>query len=143
MKNFAANLPTSFSQFYKTSILEMTDYSSGPSRINTQSNSFTSSGSQFKKMKRFMKNSPYIPLAIVAVLVLLVGVFLITNTVKQHQTTNTLGASATNHQVGVAKPLAQETLNKNFDFPLKDATGKQVSKFQYEIQSAELDNQII
>ena len=122
----------------------MTDYSSSPSRLSSSNGSYSSGGFQFWKVKRFMKKSPYVPFAIVLVVVLLIGGVFLSHAKKQSSTT-TLGAStaASNTQVNVAKPVAQETLNKSFDFPLKDATGKVVSKVHYEIQSAELDNQIV
>src|SRR6185437_12325355 len=142
MKNFAENISTGIGQFYKTSVLAMVDYSAAPSRLNNPTSSYSTGGSQFKKIKRFFKNTPYIPFVIVGAIVLIIATIVIRGFVNNHPKTNTLGAS-TNNQVNVAKPLAQQTLNKNFDFPLKDATGKVVSKFNYEILSAEEDNQII
>src|SRR6266568_391172 len=142
MKNFAVNFSTAFSQFYKTSVLAMTDYSVGSSRLNTQNGSYSSGGFQFKNIKRYIKKSPYIPFAVVLVVVILIAGVFITHT-KNHPATNTLGASSKANQVTAPKPLEQESLNRSFDFPLKDATGKVVSKINYEIQSVELDNQII
>ena len=123
----------------------MVDYSATPSRLNTTNGSYSSGGSQFKKIKRFFRNSPTLPFIVVVVIVVLIGAVFITKSMKSHSTGQVAGASVQNNntQMNVPKPLAQETLNKEFDFPLKDATGKVVSKFNYEILSAEEDNQII
>jgi len=142
MKNFAANITSSFSEFYKTSVLAMVDYSATPSRLTGSNGSYSSGGFQFKKIKRFFKNSSSLPFIIIAVVIVVIGAILITRSVK-HQTAQVAGTATQNSQVNVAKPLAQETLNKSFDFPLKDAAGKTVSKFNYEVLSAEEDNQII
>jgi len=142
MKNLAVNL-SSLSQLFRLSPLAMTDYSSSTFRSPSQNISSQPSGAQFKKFKRFFKNSPYLPFVIVGVVIVIIAGVIIGKVVNNPAQTKTLGASATNSQVAIAKPLAQETLNKEFDFPLKDASGKEVSKIQYEIQSAELDNQIV
>lgn len=140
MKNLAENLSTALTHFFKTSVFAMTDYSAGPTRLSTTNGSF-SGGFQLKRVKRFFKNSPYIPFVLVGVVVFIIIILIVRGFISK-QSTSTLG-STTTKQISVAKPLSQETLNKDFDFPLKDANGKTLSKFQYEIQSAELDNQII
>jgi len=143
MKNLAENFSTSLSQILRPSTFAMTDYSSGTFRSATPTTSYQSNGSQFKKFKRFFKNSPYIPFVVVGIVIVIIAVVVIGKAVNRNAQTRMAGSSATNTPVAIAKPLAQETLNKEFDFPLKDATGKEVSKIQYEIQSAELDNQIV
>lgn len=45
--------------------------------------------------------------------------------------------------VSSTNPLATIQLDKKFDFPLKDANGKNVGSFEYVIQSAQLQKQII
>src|SRR5579872_50561 len=143
MKNFAANLSSSLTQFYKTSVLEMVDYSGAPSRLNTANGNYSSGGFQFKKIKRIFKNSPYLPFVVVGIIVVVIAGVLITKAVKNHGSAQVAGATAQNTQVSIAKPVASETLNKSFDFPLKDANGKTVSTFNYTIQSAEEDNQVV
>jgi hypothetical protein len=143
MKDFAANFSTSFSEFYRTSVLSMTDFSSSHSRLSTPGGSFSNNGSQFRQFNRYFKKSPYIPFIIIGVIVIVVAGVLITKAVKNHAPSSTLGSSTSQQQANVAKPIAQQTLNKSFDYPLKDATGKVVSKFNYEILSAEEDNQVI
>jgi hypothetical protein len=143
MKNLAANLSTSFSQFYRTSVLSMTDFSSSHSRLSNANGSFSNNSFQFKKFSRYFKNSPYIPFVVVGVIVVVIAGVFVTKALKNHAPAGTLGSSTSVQQANVAKPIAQQTLNKSFDFPLKDATGKTVSKFNYEILSAEEDNQVI
>ena len=46
-------------------------------------------------------------------------------------------------KVTLPAPSASQTLDKSFSFPLKDATGKEVSKFKYEIYSVEKRDEII
>lgn len=110
-------------------------FSSG-SRLGSSSNSsFQSKG--FKK-------SPLIPFIVIVLVVFGVAIFALSNVIGRSTTsaTPTLASSNTK-QVNVAKPIVQRTLNKAFDFPLKDASGKVVSKLHYVVKSAELNNQII
>ena len=46
-------------------------------------------------------------------------------------------------RVVIAGPRATLVLNKEFQFPLKDQTGKEVTKIKYTIEQAELRNEII
>lgn len=46
-------------------------------------------------------------------------------------------------QVVSPSPYATETLNKDFDFPITDGTGKIFTKIKYILQNADLMNQII
>lgn len=120
----------------------MADYSSGNFHSSSQSSSFQGSGAQFKKIQRYFKKSPFIPVIIIAVVIIIIIVVSISNSHTSSANTQQ-PAAASAQQATVAKPVATETLNKTFQFPLKDATGKTVSNINYEIQSAEFDNQII
>lgn len=53
------------------------------------------------------------------------------------------GKSTSVSQVAAPVPLAKQQINKDFNFSVKDNTGKEITKIKYTIQSAELDNQII
>jgi hypothetical protein len=147
MKNLAVNFSSPLSLPLSFSTLWMTDYSTP--NYSSQNNSFQQTGTaNTKKSKGFFKKFPLLPIGIVVLFVAGMAVVYINHMVQtpgQTATqTNTLGAStASTKSVTVAKPLATETLNRNFDFPLNDSTGKEVSKIQYEIQSVELDNQIV
>lgn len=121
----------------------MVDFSASPTRLNNPTGSYSSGGSGFKKIKRAFKNSPYIPFIIIGVIVIVIAGVFVSKMTRNHSSQQVAGATAQNTQTTVAKPLAQQQLNKDFDFPLKDATGKTVSKIHYEIQSAEEDNQVI
>ena len=147
MKNPAVNFSSSLFPSLSLSTFLMTDYSTP--NYATQNNSFQQNGTtNAKRSKGFFKKSPLFPIGLaIVVVVAIVAIFArhtLTNTNQSQTQASTLGANtATNKPVTVAKPLAIETLNKTFSFPLRDSTGKQVSQIQYEIQSAELDNQIV
>jgi hypothetical protein len=93
-------------------------------------------------MRRFVKKSTLLPFAVVGVVVLIVGVLVMRNA------TSTTGAVSVptlsnDKRITVEKPKAEQKLNKVYNFPLKDQTGKEVSKFSYEIQNAELRDSIL
>jgi len=46
-------------------------------------------------------------------------------------------------RIAIAGPIATVILNKEFQFPLKDDKGKEVTKIKYTIKEAELRNEII
>ena len=84
------------------------------------------------------KNNLYLPIAIIVVVVIALGLLAL------RKSSQTAGITRTaNGQVEVQKPSATKSLNKTFNFPLKDDTGKTVSSISYEIQSIELRDQII
>lgn len=91
-------------------------------------------------VKRFVRRSPYLPFIAVIIIVVVIVVFAVGGLIAKSQGAS---ASSTNSSVSINKPLASQTLNKEFTFPLKDGNGKEVSKITYEIQSVELRNEII
>ena len=144
MKNLAAAFTNNLSRTFRTSVLAMTDYSTSNTRLNSTGSTGSNIGFQFKKIKRFFKNSKTMPFIIIGVIVLVLLLVVFRN-LSRHAVmgqTPTVATSPTG-QISIAKPLETETLNKNFQFPLNNASGQQVSQIQYNIQSAELDNQII
>lgn len=101
-------------------------------------NSFSS-----KKLKKFFKNSPYLPFVVVFIVVLGIIVMVYRGMSKNAANVQGTQTNASTSQVAIAKPLAQETLNREFQFPIKDTTGKEVSQIKYEVQNVEQRNQII
>jgi hypothetical protein len=87
----------------------------------------------FKKNKYF-----YIPLGLI-VLLLLAGLFFM---IRNANSTSSI-PGVTDDRLELKKPIATQTLNKTFAFPLKDAQGKEVSKIRYTIERAELRDEII
>lgn len=144
MKSLAAIDSSQTPFFHSSPLFAMTDYSSGTYRTGSQTDSFSSNKSfSFKKIFRPFKKSRF-PFIVLVIVVFVIALFGIVSVIRKSTTNITqTSAQGTSQQVSIAKPLASETLNKEFDFPLKDSTGKEVSKFQYVIQSAELDNQVI
>lgn len=107
---------------------------------HTYSNDYGSSSVNTKKIKRFFRNTKYLPFAIVFVLVLMITV-LSYKIIASRSPRAVAGAS--DQRLAVKPPLSQQTLNREFSFPLNDASGKQVSQLQYVIQNAELRDTII
>lgn len=98
-------------------------------------------GSVIRKIKRFFKSSPYLPLIIVVLLVAVVAFFAIKSIVtKSSGVTQSVQGDK---RFDISKPLRQESLNREFTFPLKDQNGKEVSKLLYNIQSVELRKEIV
>jgi hypothetical protein len=146
MKNFAAITFSSLFNPLLPSTLAMTDYSTGSFHSNPSNTSFQGSGgTRFKKFPRYFKKSPMLPFIVIVIIVFVIAIIGITSVIRKSTTnvTPTSASGTTQQQVAVAKPLATETLNKTFQFPLKDSSGKTVSNISYQIQSAEFDNQII
>lgn len=143
MKNDAVISSSSFDNFLKPTPLAMTDFSTSNFHSGSSNNSFQSSGSQVKKFQRNFKKSP-LPFIIVVVILVVLIIIGINSTMKK-SSANAAPASSTMaaQKTSAPKPLATETLNKTFQFPLKDTTGKVVSNIQYEIQNVEMDNQVI
>lgn len=107
---------------------------------NTTSGLKSSDKSQFNlnKFKRFLKKSYLVPIAIF--LVAIVGIYYLWTTIN--------GGSASvlsdsDQRVSIKKPKAIQVINKQFLFPLKDETGKEVSKIKYFIQDTQLQDEIV
>lgn len=50
---------------------------------------------------------------------------------------------SSDERVEAPVPLSTQTLNKSFDFPLKDQSGKEVSKIKFVVESANLQDEFI
>lgn len=55
----------------------------------------------------------------------------------------TISATVTDNRVDVEQPKMTVSINKDFAFPLKDETGKEIGKFAYTIEGGELRDEII
>lgn len=78
-----------------------------------------------------------IPLAAIVILLIIIGFFALR---KSQQSKTVISSSG---KVVLPSPSASQTLGKSFMFSLKDGTGKEVSKFKYEIGSVEKRDEII
>ncbi len=92
-------------------------------------------------MKGFIKNSSYIPLIIIIILFSLAAIITIKSVLGKFG--NISSPLSTDQRYDVRKPKAQQTLNKKLTFPINDQNGKEVSKFTYEIQNAEMRDEIV
>lgn len=84
-----------------------------------------------------------LPIIIVVIIIFGGAIFALSNVIGRSTTGATPIMANGTKQISATKPLFKQTLNKSFDFPLKDENGKELSKLHYVIQSAEVDNQII
>ncbi len=144
MKNISNFLSYSRTpQLLKGNIFAMSDYSI-PGSNNSGSFASNNGNSPFspKKIKRFFRNSPYLPFIVVIILVVIVAIVAVRSVVNK-SSASAPSILSTDKRENINKPIAQQLLNRSFNFPLKDGTGKEVSQLKYEIQSAELRDQII
>lgn len=126
------------SPLFSDNVLAMSDFSNTSSPYQT---SYTNNASGTKKTKKFFKNNKYLPFIVVIILVSVIGTFAIRNTMQSNTSTPAiLGSSG---KAEIAGPIAEQKLNKTFNFPLRDAQGKKVSDLKYEVQSAELRKEIL
>jgi hypothetical protein len=107
-------------------------------------NDYLGSGSAFgrKRMRRFFKNSNYLPFIIVGIVVVGLVIYLFTN-VFFSSNVNQSGLMSEDQRVNVKSAKASQEFNKEFLFPLKDQSGKEVSKLKITLQNAELRDEII
>ena len=76
----------------------------------------------------------------IALLVVIIGaVILVTGRMLQFSTR----AASQDQRATIPGPRATDTLNKQFSFPITDDKGKEVTKLQYNIDSAEIRDEII
>lgn len=119
----------------------MNDYSSNNSSLHTDSSRAGSPLSR-KKFRRFVKRSTILPFVLVGIVVIVIGVIALNRLTGQTSAVS-VPTLSNDKRVVIDKPKSEQKLNKVLSFPLKDQTGKEVSKFTYEIQNAELRDQII
>ncbi len=117
----------------------MADFSS-QSSFN-QPSSFSNNASLNSKKSKKLINNKYFPFIAVIVVVGFIGVFAINNAMQSSASAPSVLSA--NKKVDIEKPVAQQVLNRSFNFPLRDAQGKEVSQLKYEIQNAELRDEIV
>lgn len=105
--------------------------------IGRKTASFGNSFSKAKSFNLFKFKLPKPAILIIIAVIVVAGIIFLVKTTSQ----NTQPASS-------AKPLAptiiaNQNINKEFDFPIKDASGKELSKIKYVVQSAALQNEIL
>jgi hypothetical protein len=109
------------------------------------SESNLSLGMKFKKIKRIVRRSKYGPIAVVLIVVVLVlSAFLYKNFTSNEASGPVASiTSKSDGRVKLKKPSAVFDINKQFLFPLNDANGKEVSKLKFNVENAELRNEIV
>lgn len=94
-----------------------------------------------RSLKRFFKKSPFIPVAILAIAVIFV-VSILFKAVTGANSSTVLSANES-EKAESPKAKAEQKVNKDFTFALKDETGKDVSKLKYTIENVQLMDEII
>lgn len=102
--------------------------------------SFSSFFSRFSRIPRFNKRNF---IRYLLPIVVLVGViFLVKIGMNFRQTQGaTLPAQTLQDEIGA--PLAKLTINREFLFPILDSKGKEIARFTYKLEDAELRNEIV
>lgn len=112
--------------------------SSMPISSSDAGGSYANSYSSSRKLKKYFKKQSVLPYALALLVIIAIVIFAVRamNAARYKQTTAVTAAT-------LALPTATVTLNKSFNFPLNDQSGKVISMFTYSIQNAALQNQII
>lgn len=87
-----------------------------------------------------MRKKLILPVLIIVIFIF-IAIFIISGMLSRNTVNNT--ALTDEQRVEVTKPKAQQTLNKTFEFPLKDDKGIPVSNLKFVLQNAQLLDQII
>lgn len=95
-----------------------------------------------KKIRRFLRKSIYLPFIIVLLLFILIGALVIKGA-SSKSPTSPQTTTTSDGRIALKAPVAQQNLNRSFDFPLRDSTGKQISTLRYEIKNVDLRTEII
>ena len=94
-------------------------------------------GRQFYSRTKSLPVSPKV-IAIVLGVIIFVGILFV---FKNATNTNTNSASSQKPSAPIVK--AKQGINKEFNFPIKDVDGKEISKIKYFISSASLQDEIL
>lgn len=122
-----------------------TYYSADADSASSHAESYSSSGNSInrKKMRRFFRNSSMLPFIIVGVVIVAILAFAWFNRSDGTSSGSPITAASSDKRVEIKKPKAAQNINRTFEFPLKDQSGKEVSKLKYEVQTAELRDEIV
>ena len=99
-----------------------------------------SSDFSFRKMlsalRRFFRKTILLPFIVVVLLFLVFAGFLMKDTVLKN-------INFSSDKTSLKPPVATETINKSFSFPIIDQSGDKVGAVKYELQNAELREEIV
>ncbi|OGH39318.1 MAG: hypothetical protein A3B44_02445 [Candidatus Levybacteria bacterium RIFCSPLOWO2_01_FULL_38_21] len=110
-------------------------------KFNLKFPQFTN-GFNFQNLKFNKKNMiQYLLIAAVIVVVLIAGISIINKIVSMQQSSSLVGGKS--GEIKIAGPVVTQKLNKEFKFSLRDEKGKEISKFTYSVESAELRKEIL
>lgn len=120
----------------RKSVTESASYAEGVIKKNSGFSEKLNSLKKFNK-KKLLK----IAFPVVGVLVAIIAIVAIVKNLPDAQSTPSTASSVNGVQTQEA--IAVQNIDKLMNFPLKDANAKEVGKFEYTIQNAELRRQIV
>lgn len=123
-----------FSSFYRKS------FTVARQRANFLSKIDTSNLSNSLRLRRDRLPKNYLQIVIV---LLLLGVAFFAGARFAPQGSSLGSLSSLDERASAPAPIATDNLNKKFEFPLKDETGKEVAKISYVLESANLQDAFI
>lgn len=94
-----------------------------------------------RNIKKFLKKSPFIPVVILAVVVVFI-ISILFRAVTGSNNSTVLSANQSS-KAESPKTKADQKINKDFTFALKDENGKDVSKLKYTVENVQLQDEII
>lgn len=104
-------------------------------------NKYTLSFISIRSLQRKIRRSTYLPFVIVGIVVVVLLSWSVSSFTKK--TSSPIVAGKSSNQFRLEKPKAQQFLNKTYEFSIRDAKGKEVSKIKYTLEKAELRDEII
>lgn len=138
IRNVLKKLKNRISQFF-TSFTQSSSSSSYQAYAVDNGNNATTPSFHKRNIKRFFKRSKYLPFILVLLVLLVVG-YLVVSTISNQSAPTVLG---NDDKVEVKKPISTQSLHRTFAYPIKNAKGVEVSKIRYNLDSAELRDEII
>lgn len=102
---------------------------------------YTSFLISIKNLQHKIRRSAYLPFIIVGIIVLILILWSVSAFTSK--TSSKIVAGESSNKFKLEKPKAQQILNKTYEFPIRDAKGKEVSKIKYTLERAELRDEII
>jgi hypothetical protein len=112
---------------------QFSDYVANASGNVNKSNQYT-----FRNFKKYFKKSYIFPLGLAVVAI--AGVYLIISSLTN---TSPSVLSESDQRVSIKKAKANQLINKEFLFPLKNDKGAEVSRIKYFLQDAQLQDEIV
>lgn len=110
------------------------------SGIKSSFSSLSDQSTQYKIRRQLKKNKFFFIPLVVIVILLVIG---IVTMIRNANSGSASIAGAADNRIELEEAIDTQNINKTFSFPLKDASGKEVSKIKLTLEKAELRDEII